>query len=67
MELSIVNNFFNIQNQKALLASLQEAQRELEAQIDRIEKFYNAKLATVDQVDKIKSAYANNANLHPCR
>jgi len=61
LELSIVNNFFNIQNQKALLASLQEAQRELEAQIDRIEKFYNAKLATVDQVDKIKSAYANNA------
>jgi len=60
LELSIVNNFFNIQNKKALLLSLQEAQTQLQAQIDRIEKFYQAKLATIDQVDKIKSAYANN-------
>lgn len=60
LELSIVNNFFNIQNQKALLVSLQEAQTQLQAQIDRVEKFYQVKLATIDQVDKIKSAYANN-------
>ena len=61
LELSIVNNFFNIQNQKALLTSLEEEQRELQAQIERIETFYRAELVTIDKVDKIKSAFANTA------
>jgi outer membrane protein TolC len=40
--------------------SYEEEQKELEAQITRVETFYHAKLVTIDEVDKIKSAFANN-------
>ncbi|CAA6799593.1 MAG: Efflux system, outer membrane component [uncultured Sulfurovum sp.] len=61
LALSIVNNFYNIKNQEALLQARYEEQKELEAQISRVETFHRAKLATIDQVDKIKSTYANNS------
>lgn len=61
LALSIVNNFYNIKNQEALLQARYEEQKELTAQIKRIETFHRAKLATIDQVDKIKSSYANNS------
>ncbi|CAA6802394.1 MAG: Efflux system, outer membrane component [uncultured Sulfurovum sp.] len=60
LALSIVNNFYNIKNQEALLQARYDEQKELEAQIIRVETFHRAKLATIDQVDKIKSTYANN-------
>ncbi|CAA6815103.1 MAG: Transporter [uncultured Sulfurovum sp.] len=61
LAVSIVNNFYNIKNQEALLQAQYEEQKELEAQISRVETFHRARLATIDQVDKIKSSYANNA------
>jgi len=60
LSLSIVNTFYNIKNQEALLQARYEEQNELTAQIERIETFHRAKLATIDQVEKIKSSYANN-------
>ena len=62
-KLSIVQDFYNMKNQEASLAALKESANAVDAQLQRIKKFYEAKLATTDDVDRLQSAYDKNIYL----
>ncbi len=58
--LQITENFFNIKSLESSLESREEAQKSLKAQLERIIKFYEAKVATKDDVDRLQAAYDTN-------
>lgn len=58
--LDIVRHYYTIYALKATLQALQERQRELKAQINRVKKFFGAGLSTQEDVDKLISVYENN-------
>lgn len=60
LSLQIVQDFFNIKSLKASLASREEARRSLLQQLTRMKRFYTAKIATSDDVDRLQSAYDTN-------
>ncbi|MDF1877143.1 TolC family protein [Sulfurimonas sp. SAG-AH-194-L11] len=57
---AIVQDFYNIKSLEATLDAREEAAKVLEAQLERIVRFYDAKLATSDDVDRLQSAYDSN-------
>ncbi len=59
-KLSIVQDFYNMKNLEASLGALNESANAVEAQLQRVKKFYDAKLATSDDVDRLQSAYDKN-------
>ncbi len=59
--LQIVQEFYAIKNIEATLNSLKEKQAALNAQLQRVKKFFKANLSTKDDVDKLQSAYDTNA------
>jgi len=58
--LKIVQDFFNIKSLNATLDSKKEAQKYLQAQLERVQKFYEANIATKDDVDRLQSSYDTN-------
>ena len=58
--LSITQDFYNIKSLKASLKAREETSKVLKAQLDRMIQFYEAKLATSDDVDRLQSAYDSN-------
>lgn len=58
--LQIVQDFFNIKSSEATLSAKEDSNELLKEQLYRIQKFYEAKLATKDNVDSLKSAYDTN-------
>ncbi len=60
LSLEIVQDFFLIKNFNASLISLQEAQKSLTAQLQRVNRFYEAQLATKDDVDRLQAVYDTN-------
>jgi len=60
LSLQIVQDFFNIKSLKATLASREEARKSLLEQLTRMKRFYAAKLATSDDVDRLQAAYDTN-------
>ena len=60
ISLGIMKNFFSIKSLEATLASRQEAQKSLQVQLERIQAFYDAALATKDDVDRLQAAYDTN-------
>lgn len=60
LQLSIIQDFFNIKSKESQLEALFEKQEQLDAELDRIQKFYAVGSATIDDVDKLKAAYSNN-------
>ncbi len=60
ISLQITENFFNIKSLESSLESKEEAQISLKAQLERIIKFYEAKVATKDDVDRLQAAYDTN-------
>ncbi len=60
ISLSIMKSFFNIKSLEASLASRKEAQKSLQVQLDRMNAFYEANLATKDDVDRLQSAFDTN-------
>jgi len=58
--LSIVQDFYNIKTNEANLKAREEASNAVKAQLQRIQSFYEAKLATSDDVDRLQSAYDSN-------
>jgi len=61
LSLQIVQDFFNIKNIDSSLLALKEERKSLKAQLQRVQKFYEAKLSTKDDVDKLQSAYDTNS------
>ena len=60
ISLEIVKDFYNIKSLKSLLDAREEASKAVKAQLDRMQRFYDAKMATSDDVDRLQSAYDNN-------
>jgi len=60
LSLQIVQDFFNIKSLKATLASREEARKSLLEQLTRMQRFYAAKVATSDDVDRLQAAYDTN-------
>jgi len=58
--LAITQDFYNIKSLEASLDAREEASRVLKAQLERMIQFYDAKLATSDDVDRLQSAYDSN-------
>jgi len=58
--LSITQDFYNIKSLEASLEAREESSKALKAQLERMLKFYDAKLATSDDVDRLQSAYDSN-------
>ncbi|WP_373003599.1 TolC family protein [Sulfurimonas sp.] len=60
LSLQIVQDFFNIKSLKATLASREEARKSLQEQLTRMKRFFAAKVATNDDVDRLQAAYDTN-------
>jgi outer membrane protein len=60
LSLQVVQDFFNIKSLKASLASREEARKSLLEQLTRMKRFYAAKVATSDDVDRLQAAYDTN-------
>lgn len=59
-KLAIVQDFYNLKNLEASLSALKESSNAVKAQLDRMTQFYDAQLATSDDVDRLQSAYDKN-------
>jgi len=57
MALQITQDFFNLKSLEAALESKVEAQKSLKAQLQRVERFYEAKIATKEDIDRLQSSY----------
>ena len=60
LSLEIVEDFFLIKNLQASLNALMESQKSLNIQLIRINKFYEAKLATKDDVNRLQAVFDTN-------
>ena len=60
LSLQIVQDFFNIKSLKSSLSAREEANKSLQEQLIRMQRFYIAKLATKDDVDRLQAAYDTN-------
>jgi len=58
--LQITEDFFNIKSLESSLASKEEAQKSLKAQLERVIQFFEAKVATKDDVDRLQAAHDTN-------
>ncbi|MEN8302886.1 MAG: TolC family protein [Campylobacterota bacterium] len=58
--LAIVQDFYNLKNLQASLSALKESSNAVKAQLERVQQFYDAELATSDDVDRLQSAYDKN-------
>jgi len=58
--LQISESFFAIKSLESNLASKEEAQKSLKVQLERVMKFFQAKLATKDDVDRLQAAHDTN-------
>ncbi|RLA77871.1 MAG: TolC family protein [Epsilonproteobacteria bacterium] len=60
IQLSIVQDFYHIKTLEASLMARVGASNAVLAQLQRMQKFYDAELATSDDVDRLQSAYDTN-------
>jgi outer membrane protein TolC len=60
MLLTITKEFFNLKSLYASLAAREEASKAVKAQLERMQQFFAANLATSDDVDRLQSAYERN-------
>ena len=60
IELSIVQDFYAFKSKEATLKARQEASKAVKAQLERMQEFLKASLATQDDVDRLQSAYDSN-------
>ncbi|MDD3342908.1 MAG: TolC family protein [Sulfurospirillaceae bacterium] len=60
LQLTIVQDFYTIKSVEANLKALEEKQVQLNADLERIKKFYEVGSATSDEIDKLQAALSNN-------
>lgn len=60
LSLQIVQDFYNIKSLEANLRAKEDAGKSLEEQLERIKQFYDAKLATQDDIERLQASYDNN-------
>lgn len=60
LSLQIVQDFFTIKSLEASLMAKEDAGKSLYEQLERIKAFYDAKLATQDDIDRLQASYDTN-------
>jgi len=60
LSLQIAQDFFTIKTLEASLSARAEAQESLKKQLERIKKFYEVKMATRDDVDRVQADFDTN-------
>lgn len=60
LSLDIAQNFYALQSLKASLVAKEDAKKSLDEQLSRIKTYFEAKLATTDDVDRLQAAYDTN-------
>jgi len=60
LSLKIVQGFFAIKSLEATLEARNEAKKSLQEQLTRMQRFYIARVATQDDVDRLQAAYDTN-------
>jgi len=60
LSLEISKDFYAIKSLKASLLAKEDAGKSLQEQLTRIKKYYEARLATIDDVDRLQAAYDTN-------
>ena len=60
LALQITQDFFGVKSLQSSLNSREEAQKSLKAQLERIGSFYEAKMATKDDVDRVRADFDTN-------
>ena len=60
LALQIVDDFFTIKDLQASLNAKQEAKKTLQAQLERTKSFYDAKMATLDDVQRVQADFDTN-------
>jgi outer membrane protein TolC len=60
LALKIVQDFYTIKSLEVTLLARDEAKRSLQEQLTRMQRFYAAKVATKDDVDRLQAAYDTN-------
>ena len=60
LNLDVVQDFYLIKNLKGSLLAKQEAGKSLGEQLNRIKKYFEARLATKNDIDRIQSSYDTN-------
>jgi outer membrane protein TolC len=60
LSLQVVQDFFTIKSLESSQKAKEEAGVSLKTQLERVRAFYDAKLATIDEVDRLQSAYDTN-------
>lgn len=59
--LSITQDYYNLKSLQASLEATKEASKAVKAQLERVRHFYEADLATSDDVDRLQSAYESTS------
>ncbi|MBV5279000.1 MAG: TolC family protein [Campylobacteraceae bacterium] len=60
LQLLIAQDFYTIKSVEANLRALEEKHVQLNAELERIKKFYEVGSATTDEIDKLQAALSNN-------
>lgn len=60
LALQITENFYMVKNLQASLRAKEEAGKSLQEQLERIKKYFEARLATKDDIDRLQAAYDTN-------
>jgi len=60
LSLDITRDFFTIKSLQASLNAREEAKKTLQAQLTRTKSFYKAKMATLDDVERVQADYDTN-------
>ncbi|MFA6138350.1 MAG: TolC family protein [Sulfurimonas sp.] len=60
LSLDITKDFYTIKSLNASLVAKQDASKSLQEQLSRIKKYFEAKLATKDDIDRLQAAYDTN-------
>lgn len=60
ISLEIVRDFYEIQSLNALLIAKEDAKKSMHEQLERVKQFYDAKLATRDDVERLQASFDTN-------
>lgn len=61
LSLQIVQDFYAIKSLESSLRAKEDARKSLAEQLERIKQFYDAKLATQDDIDRLQASYDRNS------
>lgn len=61
LSLQIVQDFYTIKSLESSLRAKEDARKSLQEQLERIKQFYDAKLATQDDIDRLQASYDRNS------